>query len=123
MKTTLLVCLSALWFFQATAAPPLGTWEARRDGRKAITLEVVSRDGIVGGRVTLYILHDSGDGSRDGTAIGPAPMTATTWDGKMLRFQAGPATYEVWPASGGRPALRVITAGHSETVQLTRVQP
>jgi hypothetical protein len=122
MKTMLFVCLAALCILRAATAPCVGTWEAHIDGRKAITLEVRDREGILGGSVTLYIVHDDGNGSRDGAPLDPEPMQGTTWDGKVLRFHAGGASWELQPTAADRAGLRMTTNQRTETLQVRRIE-
>jgi hypothetical protein len=87
---TLSVCLflGALALCRVNAAAPAvaGVWEATKDGRKAVTLKVHETDGILGGTLIVYIIHDGGTGEHDGAASEPLPLAGTTWDGRTLRF-------------------------------------
>jgi hypothetical protein len=120
MRSTLLVCLIAICLVRAEAVPVTGIWEAQKDGRKAITLDIREREGILGGSVVLYIIHDDHDGSLDGTPLDPEAMVGTTWDGKVLRFRAGVATFELRVTGANKGELKVIAPEHSEITEVTR---
>ena len=122
MKTTLLVCLMALCLVRAATPPVTGFWEARKDGRKAMTLNIREREGILGGTVVFYIVHDDGDGSLDGTPLEPEKMIGTTWDGKVLRFNAGPAAFEMRMTAADKAELKLTAPQHSEITEVTRRQ-
>jgi hypothetical protein len=120
MKTMLVVCLMVIYFVRAAALPITGTWEGFKDGRKAVTVEVREREGIIGGAVVFYIVHDGADGKLDGSALEPMTMKGTTWDGKTLRFEAGPAKVELRLTEADRGELKVTTPEHSEIQAITR---
>jgi len=120
MRTMLFVCLTAVCLVWAQAVPVVGAWEGQKDGRKAVTLEVREREGILGGRVVIYIVHDDGDGSKDGAALDPMPMKGTTWDGKVLRFEAGVARWEFKVTGADRGELTVIAPEHTEIQAMRR---
>lgn len=119
MKTTVLVCLMAICLVKAAPAPVTGVWEARQDGRKAITINVKETEGIIGGTVVMYIIHDDHDGSLDGTPLDPEAMKGTTWDGKVLRFRAGVAGFEMRMTGADKAELKVMAPEHSEVVEVT----
>jgi hypothetical protein len=112
----------ALCLVRAATPPVTGFWEARKDGRKAMTLNIREREGILGGTVVFYIVHDDGDGSLDGTPLEPEKMIGTTWDGKVLRFNAGPAAFEMRMTAADKAELKLTAPQHSEITEVTRRQ-
>jgi hypothetical protein len=120
MKATVLVCLAALCLVRAGVPAVTGTWEAQKDGRKAITLHIRERDGILGGSVVMYIIHDDHDGSLDGTPLDPEKMAGTEWDGRVLRFHTVSAVFEMRLTGAGKAELKISAGQHSEALELTR---
>jgi hypothetical protein len=120
MKTMVVVCLMAIALVRAASTPLAGVWEGSKDGRKAVAVTVREREGILGGTVVLYIVHDDHDGSLDGTPLDPETMKGTSWDGKMLRFEAGVAKFELRPVGGNKAELKCIAPAHTETLEVVR---
>lgn len=120
MKTMVGVCLVAICLVKAASVPVVGTWEARQDGRKAITVSVKETEGIIGGTVVFYIIHDDAEGKLDGTAVEPEGMKGTTWDGNVLRFRAGPAAFEMRMTGADKAELKVMAPEHTQLVEVTR---
>ena len=99
----------ALCLVTAAASPVAGVWEGQKDGRKVVTLKIQEIDGILGGTVVFYIVHDNATGKLDGSALPALPFIGTTWDGQTLRFR-------VEAPGGGKRAfgLRILGAGQAE---------
>jgi hypothetical protein len=83
-------------------------------------LNIRERDGILGGMVVFYIVHDNGGGSLDGTPLEPEQMTGTTWDGKVLRFHAGPAAFEMRITGAGKAYSSRPLRSIRKTMEVTR---
>ena len=110
MPRTLYLCLSicglALCLVKAAASPIAGAWEGAVDGRKAVTLDIRETDGILGGTVIFYIVHDNGGGEHDGDAAPVLRMAGASWDARTLRFSV--------EVGGGRPAFEMTLTGAGE---------
>ena len=128
MQRALFVCLlaGALAFclVQAAAPPIVGAWEASKDGRKAATVKVRETDGILGGTLILYIIHDDRTGEHDGAASEPLPLTGAAWDGRTLRFSVGApadaaAAFELRLTGAAKGELKCIRSDGS--VDVSRV--
>jgi hypothetical protein len=116
----LFVCFAAICLVRAESVSVTGTWDGMKHGRKAVTVEVREREGILGGTVVFYILHDNGNGALDGAATEPVRMQATTWDGAALRFQVGEAVMEMRVMGSDRGELKVVAHGQPETLSIVR---
>jgi hypothetical protein len=130
MQRMLFVCLFvgavAICLMNAAAPPIAGTWEATKDGRKAVTVKVHETDGILGGTVIVYIIHDNGTGEFDGAASEPMTLVGTTWDGRTLRFSvdvpgAAVTAFELRLTGADKGELRCTRSdGSVETDPVTR---
>jgi hypothetical protein len=99
-----LACASVL-----AADVPVGAWEGRIEGRKAVSLEI-SPTKRLHGSIVFYILHDEGDGSRNGSAPPAVPLDDLSWDGAVLRFAVSvderSVRFEMRPSGGARAVLK-----------------
>jgi hypothetical protein len=111
MRRTLNVCLQAglmaLCLVKAAASPVTGTWEGMKDGVRAARLTVRETDGILGGSVIFYIIHDEGSGTHNGWPTPPVTLVGTQWDGGVLRFS-------VTNADGKRVAFEFRVTGEGK---------
>lgn len=93
---------------------PAGAWEGRLEGRKAVALEI-SPTQRLHGNIVFYILHDQGDGSRDGSASPALPLDNLAWDGTVLRFSVSvddrSVSFEMRAAGAGRAILKRLADG------------
>jgi hypothetical protein len=115
MQRTLQLCLLAgamsLCLVKGAASPIVGTWESFEDGRKSATVRIQETDGILGGTLVVYIVHDNGTGEHDGDASAPMPLAGTTWDGRALRFSVNApgrdkTVFELRLTGGGKGELK-----------------
>jgi len=49
-------------------------------------VKIRETDGILGGTLILYIIHDDRAGEHEGAASEPLPLAGAAWDGRTLRF-------------------------------------
>lgn len=108
----------ALCLVKAAASPVAGIWEGQEDGRKAVTLTVRETDGILGGNIIFYIVHDDGTGALDGSALPHQALVGTTWDGRTLRFSielndGATMAFELNTTAAGSGDLKVLTGPNS----------
>jgi hypothetical protein len=108
---------------KAAAAPVAGVWEGQEEGRKAVTLNVHEKDGILGGTVTFYIVRDNGRAELDGSALPALPLIGTSWDGRTLRFSlevnGGAMLFELKITGMDQGELRIVKGQNSG--HMTRV--
>jgi hypothetical protein len=115
-----LVCVPVL-----SADLPAGNWEGRARGRKAVSLEISSTPSLHGS-IVFYILHDEGDGSRNGSALPAQPLDDLEWDGAVLRFSVSvddrSVNFEMRLAGVARAVLKRLAAGDEPelVIELTK---